>query len=366
MVRVLVLINEITQTSIPFEIASNIARRTDIDVTVASFYDDPAAPLPVEISAPLEIRLLGATTRFDLSVWRQLQRELGKGYDILHTHHNFTGSVARVLAATQGNAIVNTEHRNHDSFTRLQNGVNAPTLALADRLVSNSRTTQSSLRWYETALLPNERLRVVHNGVDLERIAAVTTGSTADSQSERNQVNQVITVGRMVPVKDHETLLRAFRSVSERIPEAVLVLVGDGPLRDDLETLAEHLSITDRVTFTGRLPRESVYERLSTSDAFVLPSLAEGFCVAAVEAMACGVPVVASDIDVLREVLGEAGTFVPTEDTAAFADAIAHLLSNDEERRMRGQTGRQRVEDRFTIDRVAHEYYNIYEAVHKG
>lgn len=363
MVRVLVFINEITQTSIPFEIASHVARQTDIDVTVASFYDDPTTESAVEIPGPLEIRLLDATSRFDLDAWHQLHSQLKKGYNILHTHHNFTGSVARVLAAAQGIAIVNTEHRNHDSFTRLQNAVNAPTLPQSDRLVSNSRATQSSLRWYETILIPDERLQVIHNGVDLDRIAAATAGSPTESNPEGTQI---ITVGRMVPVKDHETLLRAFRSVSERIPEAELALVGDGPLREDLETLAEQLNITDSVTFTGRLPRESVYERLAASDLFVLPSRAEGFCVATVEAMACEVPVVASDIDVLHEVLGEGGTFVPAEDTAAFADAIVDLLSNDEERRKLGQMGRQRVEEMFRIDRVAYEYYNIYETVHNG
>lgn len=99
MVRVLVFFNEITETSIPFEIASHVKRSTDADVTVVSFYDGLEAELNSGIPTSLKTRLLGATSRFDRDAWVQFSRELGKEYDVLHTHHNFTGSVARVLAA---------------------------------------------------------------------------------------------------------------------------------------------------------------------------------------------------------------------------------------------------------------------------
>lgn len=363
MIRVLVFLNEITQTSIPFEIAAQVARQTEADVTVASFYDETGACLDTEVPEHLDTHLLGATSKFDLDAWKRFREELMEGHDVLHTHHNFTGSVARILAATRGQSIVNTEHRDHDSFTRLQNAVNAPTLPLTDCLVSNSHATQASLRWYETALIPDDRLRVVHNGVDLDQVTDETINGSVASGRKRNQI---ITVGRMVPVKNQETLLRAFRSVSERVPDSDLVLVGDGPLRTGLETFAERLGVEEWVEFTGRLPRRAVYERLSASDVFVLPSLAEGFCVAAAEAMACSVPVVASDIDVLHEVVGDGGRFVPPEDAAAFADAIVGLLSDEEARKSLGQTGRLRVEEMFTIEQTAREYYNIYQSVVKG
>jgi len=360
MFRVLVLVNEISQTSIPLETTVQIATQEECEITLVTFYGSDGEASS-EVDLPLEVLCLEANSRIDHTAWRRFFQELRTGrYDVLHTHHNFTGSVARALASTLDIGVINTEHRQHSSYTPLQNAINAPTLPLADKVVCNSRATQESLRWYERQLLDDEQLTVVYNGVNFTRLSNIV-GSIDEQDTNPN----IVTVGRLVPVKNYETLLEAFGVVREHIPEATLSLIGDGPLRAELETQAATLNLTDAVNFRGSVSRAEVYQELARADLFTIPSYAEGFCVAAVEAMGVGLPIVVSDISVFHEVVGDPGVFADPNDPAAFAGAITGLLRDPERRKKLGQEAKQRTRSEFSLERTAHEYYNIYEEVAK-
>lgn len=359
MVRVLVLVNDISPSSIPFELSVEIARTTDTEVVICSFFDDRLDDILDKISIgtlPVEIIPLGGTSRFDRHAWSAFRSELVNNYNLVHTHQNFSGSVARLLARLEGAPIVNTEHRAHQSFSLLQNLVNAPTLPLATHVVSNSHATQDSFRWYERIVLNDERLSVIHNGVDLSRI-----NRALDHTDRLNEDTfRIVSVGRMVPVKNQSTLLLAFSLFSEDSPNSELVMVGDGPVRGQLEKMAGRLGISESVRFTGKVSRQRVYELLGASDVFVISSEAEGFCVAAVEAMAAGLPVIASDIPVFHEVLGDCGIFVKPDQPAEFSRVIQELRENDERRSKIGERGAERVSSHFSLDRVAQQYYELY------
>ncbi|AUX10570.1 glycosyl transferase family 1 [Halalkaliarchaeum desulfuricum] len=361
MIRALIFLNSITHTSIPFELSVRIAEITEGEIVIASFYDDDfddQSPVEDIADLPVDVRTFGATSRFDQKAWSAFHNELNQGYDLIHTHHNFSGSVARLLATKEDHPIVNTEHRNHRSNSPLQNIVNAPTLPLADRIVSNSQITQDSFRWYERLLLKDSQLDVIHNGVDIERIDNVIT-ETPNLNEESSL--RICTVGRMVPVKNQSTLLRAFDSVVEEHQQAELLFVGDGPLRSELETLAVDLGINDNVQFTGEVPRHRVYEIFAQSDVFAMPSIAEGFCVAVVEAMAAGLPVVVSDIPIFHEVVDDVGIFAQANDPSQFTTAISKLLSKPVERDRLGKLGSRRVREQFSLEETAKQYIEVYE-----
>lgn len=357
---VLAFVNEVTPTSFPIEISIKVNETTDTNVTVASFYDSTESGIDSEfLNTNLQIIPLGATSRFDYSAYVRLRKLLvNQDYDILHTHHNFTGSVARVLAILQDVSVVDTEHRDHRSFSLLQNIANGMTLWLADQIVSNSEVTQSSFRWCEKLLIKDKKLNIIYNGVELERIDAVT--QIARDEAEVQPKPRIITIGRLVPVKNQAILLSAFSRVSERFPEAELLVVGDGPLQDNLQQTAVDLGIADSVRFTGTVSRTQVYKYLATSDVFVIPSLSEGFCVAAVEAMAASLPVVASDIDVFREVLGDCAIYADPEDSVAFATQIERLLANPPKRDKIGTASRERVHNQFNLSETAMKYAKLY------
>ncbi|WP_211330608.1 glycosyltransferase [Halalkalicoccus subterraneus] len=357
--HVLALFSHIGHTTIAYDLTERLATATDATVTAVSVFDRSRESIDVPIDDAVTVVALGARSRVDPRAVACLRVLLASGrYDVLHTHHNFVGSLGRLLAP-RDLAIVDTEHADHRAhYSLAQNLVNAPTLPRADRVVANSEQTLRSFYRAERWLLRDERLRVIYNGIDTDRIdRALVTSATPFAIDGR----RIVTVGRLIGTKDQATLLRAFAALSARQPDVRLTIVGDGPLRTRLEALAADLSISERVEFTGTIEREAVYRMLAASDVFTLPSRSEGFCVAAVEAMACGLPVVASDIPVLHEVIGPVGTFAPVGDAAAFADRLNSLLVDDDARRTAATRLRTRARTRFPLERTVEEYYALYE-----
>ena len=355
MVSVLHLINDVTSTSIPLEIAEKIHTTTEIEVHVAAFYDIASKDIDPDV-ADFEVPItnLGGQSRFDLKAYRNLRRLLA-GVDVIHTHQNFVGSAARIVGKTTDVKIVNTEHNDHHYFTHLQNLVNAPTLPLADCIVTNSQATLNSFRWYERPVVQMTDTRVVYNGVDLGRIDAQ---EPADSFGDDPVI---VTVGALIDQKNQALLIQAMEEVLEQFPNAKLVIVGDGPLREELERMANEIGVASNVIFAGYVPtREEVYQVMKAATVFAMSSDYEGFCVAAVEAMACGVPVVASDLTVFHEVIGENGVFAERGDVKEFAAALNKLLADANRRAELADQMRRRAESKYPLKKTAEDYRDIY------
>ncbi|WP_186279042.1 glycosyltransferase family 4 protein [Halorubrum ezzemoulense] len=333
----------------------------DISITIVSFFDNRIQKSVRETlsSKSIDVVCLGGTSRFDIKAWRNFQLELNNGYDLVHTHQNFSGSVARLVAYLEGVPIINTEHRDHESLSQLQNIVNSPTLPLADRIISNSQVTQNSFRWYEQLLIDHDQLRVIHNGVDVEQIQNVIS----DTSVAKDDIFRVCTAARMVPIKNQSNLIRAFYLVNKQHPDSELILLGDGPLRGELEQLTAELQIEDHIRFKGNVPRREVYEVFARSDVFAIPSHSEGFCVAAVEAMASELPVVASDIAVFHEVIQDGGLFVDQTNPEAFAQGILALKEDEDKYQKTSMKAKQRATTKFSLDKCTNEYYRVYKDV---
>jgi glycosyltransferase involved in cell wall biosynthesis len=163
-----------------------------------------------------------------------------------------------------------------------------------------------------------------------------------------------------------EYLIRAFAIVVERFTEhdVRLVIAGDGPLRSSLEALAKQLRLSDRVDFLGQLPQEMVPTVLRTFDIFAALSLRESFGVAVLEASACGIPVVASNVDGLPEVVedGVTGFLVPPTDPSAAATALLGLLADRTRREQMAAAGRSFVLERYEWGRTAKMMDDLYDA----
>lgn len=203
----------------------------------------------------------------------------------------------------------------------------------------------------------------LEQGVPRERLHRIPCGvPTADFQPRATPREpgplRLLGVGRLHGAKGIDVTLHAMAAAAERSPlaaEATLTLIGDGPLRGDLEALARELAVADRVTFAGAQPIERVREELLRADVFVQHSLKqpdgsnEGFGVAVAEASACGLPVLVSDCGGLPDqvVDNETGLITPQRDADAMADAIARLAQDPALRDRLGVAGRQRMIDRF-------------------
>ncbi len=185
-----------------------------------------------------------------------------------------------------------------------------------------------------------------------------------NTQQPRNTAGHtLVAMGRLVPEKGFDLLLNAFSLIANRHPTWSLMILGDGPLRTDLETQVSALKLADRVRLAG-ITSEPFYA-LCSADLFVLPSRFEGFPNGLCEAMGCGLPVVSFDCpsgprDIIRH--GVDGILVPPEDTSALASTLDHLMS-DELERVRLAASAPDVLDRFSPERVLALWDDLFDEV---
>jgi glycosyltransferase involved in cell wall biosynthesis len=200
-----------------------------------------------------------------------------------------------------------------------------------------------------------------------EQISLVPLGVDADvfrPQPERPRVpgRILVTTSADVPLKGLAPLLRAFAILRTRRP-AELVIVGQ-PRRDGpIPGLLDELALNGSVRFTGKVHDAELVALYAEAEAAVVPSLYEGFSLPAVEAMACGVPLVATTGGALPEVVGDCGALVPPGDSQALADQLTALLADAGRRRALGERGRERVLGRFTWEATARATVELYREV---
>jgi sugar transferase (PEP-CTERM/EpsH1 system associated) len=302
----------------------------------------------------------GSGVRWDLP-WkvRRLIRRLGIG--VVHTH-NLSGLLYGGVGATLAGVkvIVHTEHgRDLDYYqSRRSQRLERVLTRLANRVVSVSRPIFDELRHVQG--IPLSRLLLIGNGVRIERYPAAPAPDLRARLgiAERDRVIGI--VARLVPVKDHSTMLRAMVAVIRAIPEARLVVVGGGPLRGELEAQAARLGIASRVTFLGS--RLDVADLLGLMEIFALSSVSEGMSMTILEAMAARCPVVATDVGGTSWLVHheKTGLLVPSQQPDRLADAIVRLLNDRVWAAQLGQAGYELVRERFQLDQVIQQYDDLY------
>jgi glycosyltransferase involved in cell wall biosynthesis len=234
----------------------------------------------------------------------------------------------RLVVSAHGSDVVRPKPWNAPWIARI--------LARADAVTAVSTVTAARLA--DGYGVPRSRLFVIRNGIDPAFWGAVELAPVV----ERPPV--VVSVGRLHPVKGHDVLLEAFAGIASRVPDARLVIVGDGGFESDLATLAASLGIAARVTFAGAESATAVRDRLAQARCFVLPSRSEGLPLALLEAMAAGAPIVVTRVGGIPEVVGdESAVIVPPEDATALAAALVAVLSDDESATARASHARRDV-----------------------
>ena len=204
------------------------------------------------------------------------------------------------------------------------------------------------------------RVHTIHNGLDLEE-----ESGEAAFPSKRS-CPTITTIGNIRRVKGHDLLIRAAAEVTALLPNTAFTIAGEVLERDyfqHLQDMVRELGLVDRFRFVGKIT--DLRAHLRTADIFVLPSRSEGFSNALIEAMAAGVPAIATEVGGNPEAIqnGVSGVLVPAEDPSAISSAILRLLGAQEVARRMGAAGQRAVEARFTARAMVSRVSAVYASL---
>ena len=206
----------------------------------------------------------------------------------------------------------------------------------------------------------HERYSVIPTGTDLEPFLNAD-GKSLRAENGWQDETVLISVGRLAPEKNWDTLVRAFAKVHQEHPETRLVLIGDGAARPTLEELAAELGVSERVTFTGALPFQEIPRYLKAADVFAFASITETQGLVTIEAMAAGLPVVAVDGPGTRDIVepGKQG-FLVENDPDALAKGV-HKLISDPQRIKRSSNSALKKAKTFDVNQLGNQLLGVYE-----
>ena len=211
------------------------------------------------------------------------------------------------------------------------------------------------------------KIVTILNGVESEKFGRTSSSRSRVMLGIEPEVFVIGTVGRLSPVKNFELLIRIIPKLNHIGIHPKVLFVGDGPSRSNLESLIKKCCLEEQIIFLGN--RSDVPELLSAMDIFVLPSLSEGLSNSILEAMATGIPVIASDVGGNSELVvhNETGFLFPPGDGNALSQRIAELAGNPEKRYKMGISGRRRIEESFTLEKMIQNYEQLYRnVIHNG
>jgi len=294
-------------------------------------------------------------------------KQILSNYDIIHTHHPHSGFYGKLIATRLGKPIVNTDHNNHDGYTRKGRIANGITNVLADQIVPVSESVKNSFASWEDTLIHDEKIQVINNGVDINRLksAQLIDWSIQDHIDIEPDAVIVGSAGELTEQKAHEILIDAVDRANDEAERPVeLVISGEGELRGNLEVQIETANHSDRLHLLGFLEkREQVYKMMHEVDIFAMPSRWEGFCVAALEAMAIGNACVFSDIPEFRRPFDGAVRFHRRDSPEDLARELLAVAGDPDSQRELAENAHELVANNYTMERTAEQYLSAYREI---
>ena len=330
------------------------------DVYAASI---PESPLWAELSFLPEERTFALSPRNYLNNLRGLAKFVrAHGIEIVHAHaaRDYHLAALAVRFASRGRLVLTR----HTLFPL--KGINKPLLSGAGRVIAVSQAVAESLR--QNGVFESSKITVVHNGIHTERFDRSVSAAVARDGDAHVLVG---TVGHLAPIKGHDVFVHAAALIAARRRAVDFVVIGEDKSsemnhRRSLESLVAELSLAGVVSMPGW--RDDMPATLSALTLFVSAARSEPFGLAIVEAMAVGLPIVATASEGAVEIIddGVTGKLVPVDDPEALAQAIEDLLDDPRERARLGHNASRAARERFSLKRMANDTEQIYREVLAG
>ena len=298
---------------------------------------------------PIEAFGRGSTFRQALAFAKWCRRIKARVVHTCELYSNIFGLPAAALAGVEVRVANRRELVTPDK-TRGQLACQRFAYRAAHLVIANSKAAAAQLR---SEGVPSRKVRTIANGVDCGAFGPAPTRSG-------QLIRRVVTVANLRPEKGHDTLIAAAaRIVSER-PETEFLIVGDGVLRDSLERRVSELGLSRQIRFLGE--RSDVAGLLASSDVFVLPSRSEACPNSVLEAMAAGLPIVATRVGGVPELIdsGRTGLLVDADRPAELAEAVLDLIDDPQRASHLGRAARKAAERRFSFDRMVSTFEHLY------
>jgi glycosyltransferase involved in cell wall biosynthesis len=312
----------------------------------------------------VRVHCLGGSRTLDARWIPRLRRLVRRGrFDLVHTHMPFVALGARTISSRRAR-IVHTEHNTWEHhrpptrwINRLTYSRNAAVIAVSHAVAASIRPGLVASTW--------PPVHVIYHGAELSALSSSTPEARAKARVNLGLPDSapvVGSVGNFTPKKDYRTLLEATARVALQHHGLMLVLVGSGPLEHELCEVAQSLGLLERVVFAGS--RDDVEDLLPAFDVFALSSRNEGLPISLLEAMAAGVPSVATSVGGVPEVVtdGHDGLLAPAGDAAVLADAISRLLGAPDLRHAVAARGAQTAR-RFDVTEAVRGIEDVYRDV---
>lgn len=343
----------------------------DISITVCFFGSDDTLQSTLEAKG-VAVHNFGAVTEFPQFDPRALFSMIGffasESFDILHCHLPYSQSLGRIVATVADiDRVVSTQHNVPSNYHPVERVAERATRSVDAATVAVSGGVESAFTGSEpTALDEDGTWCTIQNGINVDGFASsVAAADGAEIRDEWNideDAPLFVNIARYQPQKAQRDLIAAMETVVETIPAANLLVVGWGPLEDDLREEVETRGLGDAVTITGRVP--DIHGYYAAADTFVLSSQFEGLPVALLEAMAAACPVVATDIPGVREVVieGETGQLVAPGEPDGLAETLVDVAQSSESERL-GKNGYDRVKSNFSIEQMAEKHVRLYRSL---
>lgn len=303
-------------------------------------------------------------TGFDISALQKMRSAIAAYKpDVIHSHNAVAHYYSVLAAAFLGGRRINTRHgmANHP-FSRKREILYRLSMMFSDVAAVVCDCARENFLRYR--ILPKSKAVTIYNGIPVERF--VTRNSEArkkllDATGWPDDSVVLGKVARLNPPKDHNMLLHSMVLTHAAEPKARLVLIGDGPLRSELEALSRKLNLADVVCFMG--DRSDVATLLPGFDVFVMSSTTEGYSISLMEACASAIPIVATDVGGNREIItdGLNGYLVPAKSPEKFAEAVLRLIRDPEARGEIGLRNRKFAEDVGSVRAMATRYNALYQ-----
>jgi sugar transferase (PEP-CTERM/EpsH1 system associated) len=278
--------------------------------------------------------------------------------DIVHTHA--WGTLVEGLLAARLARVPHVIHGEHGTMALrpLQVRIQRLVWPRTDRILAVS--SRLADRMAAVTGFPRERITTIRNGVDASRFGGLSGAAARASLGLPQDALLIGTIGRLVPVKHHTSLIEAVALLRDRGRAVTALIAGDGPLRAELEASIDAKGLRDRVLLLGH--RSDPELVLAALDIFVLPSLSEGLSNTILEAMATGLPVVATAVGGNDELVEHdvTGLLVPASDSPALAAALDRLLASERARAAMGAAALARARGAFSIDTMVENYARVY------